>query len=123
MQAVKPAPDAAAVRVQFGPRVRRTVATEVARLGATRVLILSTPGRSDTAEEVATALYTAAAGTFSKATMHTPVAVTLEALDYLETCAADRLIAIGGGSTTGLSKALTIERTCPDHHPDHLCRQ
>lgn len=72
MQTVKSAPDAAAVRVQFGTGVRRTVATKVARLGAIRALILSAPGRSCTAAEVAPALGTAAAGTFGKATMHTP---------------------------------------------------
>src|SRR5690606_32013780 len=111
MKSEKTARDA--VRVQFGAGVRRTVATEVARLGATRVLILSTPGRSDIAEEVASALGTAAAGTFSKARMHTPVEVTLEALNYLETCAADCLIAVGGGSTTGLSKALAYRTGLP----------
>lgn len=113
MQAVNPAPDAAAVRVQFGAGVRRTIAAEVARLGATRALILSTPGRSGTAEEIATALGTAAAGTFSKAQMHTPVEVTRDALKHLEACAADCLIAIGGGSTTGLSKALAYRTDLP----------
>ncbi len=111
--AQKPASDATAVRVQFGAGIRLTIASEVARLGAARALILSMPGRSDVAKEIAAALGTTAVGTFYKAQMHTPVAVTLEALDYLETCAADCLIAIGGGSTTGLSKALAYRTDLP----------
>lgn len=111
--AKKSVPDAAAVRVRFGAGVRLTIPAEVARLGAKRALILSTPGQSGMALELATALGDAAGGVFSKAAMHTPVAVTEDALKYLKACAADCLIAIGGGSTTGLGKALAYRTGLP----------
>lgn len=112
-RAVEQVQDAAAVRVRFAPGIRSTIAAEVARLGATRALILSTPGQSAMAAEIAAALGAATAGVFSKAAMHTPVAVTDEALDYLHACAADCLVAIGGGSTTGLGKALACRTDLP----------
>ncbi len=65
MQTVKRAPDPAAVRVQIGPGAPKTVADEVARLGAACALILSMPGRSGTAEEIAAVSGTTAAGMFS----------------------------------------------------------
>ena len=103
----------AAVRVLFGAGIRKRVAEEVARLGAARAMILSTPGQSDLAMDLAALLGPAAAGVFSKAAMHTPVSVTVEALAHLESCGADCLIAVGGGSTTGLGKALAYRTDLP----------
>lgn len=40
--------------------------------------------------------------------MHTPVAVTMEALEFVKSRVADSLVSIGGGSTIGLGKALSI---------------
>ncbi|MGR3468378.1 MAG: maleylacetate reductase [Shimia sp.] len=50
----------------------------------------------------------AAAGVYSKAAMHTPVAVTEDALEHLKLSGADCLIGIGGGSLIGLGKALAL---------------
>jgi maleylacetate reductase len=45
--------------------------------------------------------------------MHTPVAVTDEAHAHLKEVEADCLIALGGGSTTGLGKALALRTGLP----------
>ena len=50
---------------------------------------------------------------FAGAVIHTPVAVTLKALDVLRDVSADCLVAIGGGSTTGLAKALALRTDLP----------
>ena len=42
------------------------------------------------------------------ATMHTPVEVTEQALAAMKACNADCLVSLGGGSTTGLGKALAL---------------
>ena len=112
-QLAEKTPDTQDVRVLFGAGLRRTIAAEVTRLGASRALILSTPEQSDMATALATMLGGAAAGMFCRAAMHTPVAVTQEALVHLEHCKADCLIAIGGGSTTGLGKALAFRTDLP----------
>ena len=48
--------------------------------------------------------------------MHTPTAVTLEAMTYLRDVMADCIVSIGGGSVIGLGKALSIRTGLP-----HLC--
>jgi alcohol dehydrogenase class IV len=53
------------------------------------------------------------AGVFAKAAMHTPVTVTDEAMVVLKDTGADCLVAIGGGSTTGLGKALAYRTDLP----------
>ncbi len=50
---------------------------------------------------------------FDGAVMHTPVEVTEQALAVLREAAADCLVAVGGGSTTGLSKALALRTDLP----------
>ncbi len=101
------------VRVRFGAGLRFAVAEEVVRLRASRALVLSTPEQSHLALDLTRALGDAAAGAFGRAAMHTPVAVTEEALRHLRDCGADCLIAIGGGSTTGLGKALAYRTDLP----------
>jgi len=103
----------ASVRVQFGASIRRTIAEETRRLGASRALVLSTPQQSDAALEIAEQLGPLAAGVFCKAEMHTPVQVTKAAMAHVAETGADCVIAIGGGSTTGLSKAIAYRTDLP----------
>ena len=45
--------------------------------------------------------------------MHTPVDVTEKALEYAKLSKVDSIISIGGGSTTGLGKAIRIRTRLP----------
>ena len=101
------------VRVRDGAGLRFEVADEVARLGCTKALVLSTPQQCDLALEICEALGDAAAGVYSKAAMHTPVDVTEDALSHLSLSGADCLVAVGGGSTVGLGKALAYRTGLP----------
>ncbi|MFC3612289.1 maleylacetate reductase [Lutimaribacter marinistellae] len=105
--------DTAAVRVRFGPGVSREVGAEIDRLGKTRALILSTPHQASQALLLAEDVGARSAGIFSKAAMHTPVKVTEEALAHARDVGADCLVAIGGGSTTGLGKAIAYRTDLP----------
>jgi maleylacetate reductase len=104
---------AAPQRVVFAPGCQARVAEEVAALGRKRVLVLTTPKQATAGEGIAAALGSASAGVYSGATMHTPVEVTERALAVLQSAGADCLVAIGGGSTTGLSKALALRTGLP----------
>ena len=97
-----------AQKVAFGAGIRQEVAQHVAEAGATRVLVLTTPQQSDLGLELAANLGAEAAGVFTKAAMHTPIEITEEALAYLGTVEADSVMAVGGGSTIGLGKALAL---------------
>lgn len=100
--------DALPIRVRFGRGTVAEVATEVARLGAQRALVLTTPQQAGEGERIAALLGAASAGVFPGAVMHTPVEVTETALAVLRESGADCVVSVGGGSTTGLGKALAL---------------
>ena len=107
------AANVAAVRVSFGPGARRKVAEEIERLGCKRALLLATPQQADTALAFAEDVGSLAAGVFTRAAMHTPVNVTETAMAHVQEIGADCLVAIGGGSTTGLGKAIAYRTDLP----------
>ncbi len=100
-------------RVLFGAGTLTSVADEVRGLDGGRALVLSTPGHKQKAEEVLGLLGDLGAGIFAEAAMHTPVEVTDRALDVVLDRQADCLVAIGGGSTVGLSKAIAYRTDLP----------
>ncbi len=103
----------APMRVRFGAGARHLVAEEMERLGLSRALILTTPQQADTGAEFAAALGAQAVGVYSGAAMHTPVAVSEEATAQAIALGADCVVAVGGGSTTGLGKAIALRTDLP----------
>jgi maleylacetate reductase len=97
-----------AARVVFGRGTLQRLPSEVAALGCNRALILTTPEQRASGEAIAALLGPAAAGIFAGARMHTPVEVTNEALLAAREAGADCVVAVGGGSTTGLGKAIAL---------------
>jgi len=100
-------------RVVFGAGALRQVRHEVELIGAERALVLSTPGQKALAERVVGLLGPHAAGIFSEAAMHVPVETVHAAEDAVLRVDANCLVAIGGGSTTGLAKALALDSGVP----------
>lgn len=103
-------------RVVFGTGTIKQLPEEVKRLQIQRPLILSTPEQSSHAAQVEELLKAGgidAAGQFNKATMHTPLNVTIEAMELATELKVDGLIAIGGGSTIGLGKAIALRTDLP----------
>ena len=93
-------------RVIFGPGRLAEAPDALRALGAARALVLTTPGQKQLGERVVGVLGPLAAGLFRGAVMHTPVDVTEAALAVYRKLGADSVVAIGGGSTTGLGKAI-----------------
>ncbi|MEU3983551.1 maleylacetate reductase and hydroxyquinol 1,2-dioxygenase domain-containing protein [Streptomyces sp. NPDC026672] len=100
-------------RVVFGAGVVGRLREEVERLGARRVLLLWGRSAADAAERVRTDLRGLVAAEFDGAVVHTPVEVTERALAVLRDAGADAVVALGGGSVTGLSKALAARTGLP----------
>src|SRR5690349_8263953 len=100
-------------RVIFGIGSLSRLPAEVERLGLHRVLVLATPGHAAFAHEIGRRIGARAAGVFAEARMHTPVEVTDRAMSLVSTQRIDGLVAIGGGSTTGLAKALALRTDLP----------
>ena len=100
-------------RVVFGVGAIDHLPREIELLGATRALVLSTPEQKAQAEDVAKRLGTRCAGMFPRAAMHVPIEIARAARDEAKRLGADCAVAIGGGSTTGLGKAIALESALP----------
>jgi maleylacetate reductase len=93
-------------RVIFGHGTIANVADEIGRLGHKKALILSTPHQHSDAEALAARIGEMSAGVFAGAQMHTPIHVTQKAIAAFAESGATCVVALGGGSTTGLGKAI-----------------
>ena len=89
------------------------VAEEVKRLGAKRAMVLSTPEQRREAEEVARGLGELSADVYAEAVMHVPIETACAAREEAKRRNADCYVAIGGGSTVGLGKAIALESGLP----------
>ncbi|QEY63474.1 maleylacetate reductase [Metapseudomonas lalkuanensis] len=102
-----------ASRVVFGWGKLETLAEELDKLGARRALILTTPEQRHLGERVAAILGERSAGVYPQAVMHVPVEVARAAREEAARLGADCCVAIGGGSTIGLGKAIALESGLP----------
>jgi maleylacetate reductase len=100
-------------RVVFGVGALSKLPEELARLGAKRALVLSTPEQKASADEVARALAAHCVGAYDKAVMHVPIEIAEDARRVARELGADCCVTVGGGSTTGLGKAIALTSTLP----------
>lgn len=100
-------------RVIFGAGRRAEIADEVKRAGCKRPLIITSYEQRYLGEQVAQQFEPEASSIFDGATMHTPWEVTQRALDQVKAEKTDCVIAIGGGSAIGLSKAIALQTDLP----------
>lgn len=102
-----------ASRVVFGWGSLETLGNEIEKLGARRALILTTPEQRHLGERVAAILGERAAGVYPEAVMHVPIEVARAAREEAARLDADCCVAIGGGSTIGLGKAIAMDSGLP----------
>ena len=100
-------------RVIFGEGSLTQVKNEIDLLGAKRALILCTPEQRALAEQVSNLLGESAVGIFDRAVMHVPIETAEEARRIASQSGADCAVAVGGGSTTGLGKAIALVSSLP----------
>jgi alcohol dehydrogenase class IV len=100
-------------RVVFGAGALARLPEEFDRLGVTRALVACTRGQRALAEDAARRLGSRAAGIFDRAALHVPVEIAHEARRAAEADGADCCVAIGGGSTIGLAKAIALTSSLP----------
>ena len=100
-------------RVVFGAGSLASLPAEMDTLRAQRALVLCTPEQRESAERVAELLGARAAGIFDRAVMHVPIETAREAREEARRLGAACAVAIGGGSTTGLGKAIALDSGLP----------
>jgi alcohol dehydrogenase class IV len=100
-------------RVLFGVGTLDKLADEAEAMALERLLVLSTPEQAPQAEQIASRLGLRCAEVFTRARMHTPVEITDQAVAVAKAAGADGIVAVGGGSTTGLGKAIALRTDLP----------
>lgn len=100
-------------RVVFGSGTLARLGDELKALGCSRALVLSTPFQESLANAISHQLGDRSAAVFAGAEMHTPIEVTERALAFARSVDTDCIVAVGGGSTTGLGKAIALRIELP----------
>ncbi|KAK0203107.1 iron-containing alcohol dehydrogenase [Desarmillaria ectypa] len=100
-------------RVVFGNGTLNQVVQEVTNLGCSKALILTTPRQVAKGEKLKELVSNKAVGIYTNATVHTPTNVTDDAVGVVQKLGADVIIAVGGGSTIGLAKAIALRTDLP----------
>lgn len=104
---------ASPTRVLFGSGTVRELGNELQRLGLKRTLFLATPRQEEYVRNLAVSVGPVAVGVFAEAAMHTPISVTEDALWMARELSIDGVVSVGGGSTTGLGKAIAWRTDLP----------
>jgi alcohol dehydrogenase class IV len=100
-------------RVQFGAGSSRAVESEFDRIDARRVLLICSEREESRAAQIAAPLSARWVGTFTGVRQHVPAAAADEARASAAALDADALLSIGGGSTTGTAKAISLTTGLP----------
>lgn len=101
-------------RVVFGAGVARTaLAGELERLGATRVLVVTTDRERARVEVLLAPAADRIAGTFTAVRQHVPVSTAQAARELAARVGADAVLAVGGGSSIGTAKAIALTTGLP----------
>jgi maleylacetate reductase len=101
-----------AQRVLFGTgKAAENLQAEVLRLGASKVMVIASevelPMAQDVAGQIEVALW------HTEVTQHVPVEVADRARGAASSAGVDLVVCVGGGSTTGLAKAIALTTGIP----------
>ena len=99
-------------RVRFASgEAAAAVRAEAESLGATRGMVIAAPAEAELGERIAADLPVALR--WSEVAMHVPLEVAERARAAASEHAVDLLVSVGGGSTTGLAKAVALSSGVP----------
>ncbi|MET7637671.1 iron-containing alcohol dehydrogenase [Streptomyces sp. NPDC005438] len=103
-------------RVVFGPGSVAGLPEEIDRLGpcgARRALVITTPGRAQLGDRLASAIGARCAGLLPEAVSQVPIELARRGREKATSVGADCLVAVGGGAATGLAKGIALESGMP----------
>jgi maleylacetate reductase len=99
-------------RVRFGAgRATEAVRDEVEQVGGSRVMVIAATSEAELADRVSEGLPVALR--WDRVTQHVPVELAEEARAAAASARVDLLVCVGGGSTTGLAKAIALTSGLP----------
>ena len=105
--------EAQASRVVFGNGCFDQLELELERLGVSRAMLVSTPGRASLVTRTRDLLDDDVVEVFDRAVAHVPQHIASAARECAATSGADVLIALGGSSAIGVAKAVALTASIP----------
>ena len=105
--------DVPASRVIFENGSLARVGEEVARLGASRVLLVCADSESALGDRIVEDLGDQVVARFVDVAMHVPVPIARRAVALSQQSRADCVVTVGGGSSTGMAKFVARETGLP----------
>ncbi|MFY0407177.1 maleylacetate reductase [Solicola sp. PLA-1-18] len=108
--------DALAQRIVLAPgAARESLGREIAAVGGTRVLLVVSEAEADLGARLTADLGpdVTVVATFTGVRPHVPVEVAEAARELARSSGADVVVPVGGGSTTGTAKAVTLTEHLP----------
>lgn len=100
-------------RVVFGEGAFARVPEEIDRLGGQRILLIADHSGRQWAQQLVARLGGRVVGKISEVRPHVPIADAESARRLAQDGNADTIVTVGGGSATGLGKAVALERPIP----------
>jgi maleylacetate reductase len=100
-------------RMVFAPGALGSVGDEVARLGVVRVMLVHDAATATQADDVEQQLGSRFAVRWNEVAQHVPVELAERAREVATRDEVDAIVSIGGGSSTGLAKALALSHRVP----------
>jgi maleylacetate reductase len=100
-------------RIVFGPGTRSEITNEVDRLGGQRVFLIADGAAATAGSEAAAALGDRVVIRWNEAVQHVPEELAARARASATESGADLIVTIGGGSSTGLGKAIAASHNLP----------
>lgn len=101
------------INVHFGAGRLKETASILQEYGYQSVLIITTPEQEQDGQKLATQLGELCVEVYPKAVMHVPVEVANQAIAEAGRLGVDCCLALGGGSTIGLAKAIALKTALP----------
>lgn len=101
------------INVHFGQGRAKEVKNILKEYNFASVLIITTPEQEADGQKLAEQLGELCVGVYPKAVMHVPVEVAEQAILEANKLKVDCCLALGGGSTIGLAKAIALKTSIP----------
>lgn len=105
--------EALAGRVVFGVGAFARIPEELDRLGLCRLILIADRSGRPWADRLAGLLGERVVGTIGEVRPHVPIAAAEAARELARTRQADGIVTMGGGSATGLGKAVALDQPLP----------
>lgn len=101
------------INVHFGQGRAKETKNILKEYNFASVLIITTPEQEADGQKLAEQLGELCVGVYPKAVMHVPVEVAEQAILKADKLKVDCCLALGGGSTIGLAKAIALKTSIP----------